>query len=71
MGYITKKILAITVDNGKNIIKAVNGIKNIEWIRCFGHTMNLIVKRIVENKALKKKSNEGAHQSFNSQIYEN
>jgi len=36
-------IIAITADNGKNIIKAVNGIENIELIRCFGHTMNLIV----------------------------
>ena len=37
---INDKIIAITVDNGKNIIKAVNGIENIELIRCFGHTMN-------------------------------
>ena len=50
------EIIAITVDNGKNIIKAVNSIENIELIRCIGHTLNLIVKRIVEYKAPKKKS---------------
>ncbi len=28
------EIIAITVDNGKNIIKAVNGIENIELLGC-------------------------------------
>jgi hypothetical protein len=45
---IIDKIKAITVDNGKNVIKAVNGTENIELIRCIGHTLNLIVKRIIE-----------------------
>ena len=59
---IIDKIKATTVDNGKNVIKAVNGTENIELIRCIGNTLNLIVKRIVEytNISPKKKSNKGA-----------
>jgi hypothetical protein len=35
------EIIAITVDNGKNKIKAVNGIENIELIRCLGQTLSI------------------------------
>jgi hypothetical protein len=35
------EIIAITVDNGKNIIKAVNGIEKIELIRCLGQTLSM------------------------------
>ncbi len=36
------EIIAITVDNGKNKIAAVNAIENIELIRCLGHTIDVI-----------------------------
>jgi len=35
------KIIAITVDNGENKIKAVNAIENIELIRCLGHRLSM------------------------------
>ena len=35
------KIIAITVDNGENKIKAVNAIENIELIRCLGHRSSM------------------------------
>jgi len=35
------EIIAITVDIVKIKIKAVNGIENIELIRCLGHTLSM------------------------------
>ena len=35
------EIIAITVDNGKNKIAAVNAIENIELIRCLGHKLSM------------------------------
>jgi hypothetical protein len=35
------EIKAITVYNGKNIIKAVKGIEKNELIRCLGHALSI------------------------------
>ena len=43
------KVEFISVDNGRNIIKAVRELE-VFLLRCLGHTINLIVKRILDHK---------------------
>ncbi len=43
---ITDKVESITIDNGKNIFKAISQL-NVNLIRCLGHTINLIVKKVL------------------------
>ena len=46
---IMNKVEFISVENGRNIIKAVNDLE-VFLLSCLGHTINLIVKRILKYK---------------------
>jgi len=61
---IMEKVEFISVDNGKNIIKAVRGL-DVFLLRCLGHTINLIVKRILDHKS-KRISNKTTSQMATS-----
>ena len=37
--------MAVTTDNASNMKKAIKRLGKFQWIGCFGHTLNLVIKR--------------------------
>jgi len=40
---IRDKVYAITTDNGSNVKKAINDMKEVKWLGCVAHTLHLVV----------------------------
>lgn len=52
-GLNVQKLTSITTDNGSNILKAVDILK-IPHISCFGHNINIGIKRVLQLPQLKR-----------------
>lgn len=62
INIISSKIVSITSDGGRDVISAINTLKNnvtefnsMELIPCINHKLSLIVKKVLEKKPLFKK----------------
>ena len=45
-------MVAITTDNAENIKKAIKKLGKFPWFGCFGHTLNLVVKRALKKSTV-------------------
>ena len=51
--YVTDdKVVAVTTDNAGNMKKAIKKLGKFQWFGCFGHTLNLVVKRALRKSTL-------------------
>jgi hypothetical protein len=40
---IRDKVYAITTDNGSNVKKAINNMREVKWLGCVAHTLHLVI----------------------------
>ena len=51
--YVTDdKVVAVTTDNAGNMKKAIKKLGKFQWFGCFGHTLNLVVKRTLKKATM-------------------
>ena len=51
--FVTEdKVVAVTTDNAGNMKKAIKKLGKFQWFGCFGHTLNLVIKRALKNSTL-------------------
>ena len=46
------KIVAVFIDNGANVKRAIRGELHLRWVPCFAHTLNLVVSDAVKSSEL-------------------
>ena len=47
--YVTEdKVVSVVTDNAGNMKKAIKKLGKFRWIGCFGHTLNLVIKRALK-----------------------
>ena len=44
--------MAVTTDNAGNMKKAIKKLGKFQWFGCFGHTLNLVIKRALKHSTL-------------------
>ena len=44
--YLQEKVIAITTDNGLNMVKAISYFNNITHISCTVHTLQLVIGKV-------------------------
>ena len=63
--------MLVTTDNAGNMKKAIKKLGKFKWLGCFGHTLNLAIKRALKNATLPMVENHTTSDDSDESEFEN